>query len=189
MKHHSASSGNGSCLLSPVSCLLFETSFLFLSETLLERLPETFPPIAALYHRKRFQSTDSGGKISKKNALCDMSTILMFLFYALCTSIWILIPFLPPLSWHLGLIVFFLLLHRRCQCAYKRCHLRIRKNFLQKNRINILRHSHLWRCRLLRVYPIYIRVQVLSLVECLLKQLGILPAVFVDDVAVYITRT
>ena len=102
-----------------------------------------------------------------------MSTILMFLFYALCTSIWILIPFLPPLSWHLGLIVFFLLLHRRCQCAYKRCHLRIRKNFLQKNRINILRHSHLWRCRLLRVYPIYIRVQVLS-------------AVFVDNVAVNI---
>ena len=96
MKHHSASSGNGSCLLSPVSCLLFETSFLFLSETLLERLPETFPSIAALYHRKRFQSTDSGGKISKKYALCDMSTILMFLFYALCTSIWILIPFLPP---------------------------------------------------------------------------------------------
>ena len=97
-----------------------------------------------------------------------MSTILMFLFYALCTSIWILIPFLPPLSWHLGLIVFFLLLH------------------LQKNRINILRHSHLWRCRLLRVYPIYIRVQVLSLVERLLKQLGILPAVFVDNVAVNI---
>ena len=82
-----------------------------------------------------------------------MSTILMFLFYALCTSIWILIPFLPP---------------------------------LQKNRINILRHSHLWRCRLLRVYPIYIRVQVLSLVERLLKQLGILPAVFVDNVAVNI---
>ena len=115
-----------------------------------------------------------------------MSTILMFLFYALCTSIWILIPFLPPLSWHLGLIVFFLLLHRRCQCAYKRCHLRIRKHLLQKNRINILRHSHLWRCRLLRVYPIYIRVQVLSLVERLLKQLGILPAVFVDNVAVNI---
>ena len=40
--------------------------------------------------------------------------------------------------------------------------------------------------QLLRIDSVQIRIQVLALVECFLKQLRVLPAVFVNDMAVYI---